>query len=427
MPAIRSPIRSPFKRALRAPFDYSGGAMATPSAVPLSQMLYVAEGDSLTSGGLGGSVSYATRYFNANTARVVFRNTSLGGRALAGIITNATTVDGYLTTTYAWCQKKILTVFAGANDMNLTPSATFLTDYAAYCDARRAAGWTVVIATVMPRAPSAGGSGTTETWRATVNAALRTWVGSHCDAIMDFAADQYMGSYAEAALFTYFQDGVHPTDVGFIRMYDIAKYAISGLTSLQTDAQFSSWSTTDKSSNLTLSGANFVAGSNASPGSWCSLRQSVGRDAGKWYTEVLIGGSNDVMFGLTNGMEPRNTWIGRAGTDGAANSFSAIGLWPASNGNFNIGVTQVNAPTITAYVPTDRARIFVNFDLGYIWIIRNNASTSDIVAGINPNYTFTPNRLLFVGGSFNAAAGSLSLPANAGALAYPLLTGWSAF
>lgn len=429
MPVIRSPIRSPFKRPLRAPFDYSGGATATPSAVPLSQMLYVPEGDSLTSGGLGGSVSYATRYFNANAARVVFRNTALGGRDLAGIITNATTVDGYLTTTYAWCQKKILTVFAGANDMNSTPSATFLTDYAAYCDARRAAGWTVVIATVMPRAPSAGGSGTTETWRATVNAALRTWVGSHCDAIMDFDADPFMGSYAEAALFTYFQDGVHPTDAGFIRMYDIAKYAISGLTSLQTDAQFSAWSSIDKSPDLTLSGSNYVAGSNAAPGNWRSLRHSVGRDTGKWYAELLIGGSNDVMFGLTNGMELRDTWIGRTSTDGAGNSFSAIGLWPASNGNFNVGVTQVNAPTIAAYVVGDRCGLFVDFDAGKIWFARNNTfvASGNPATGANPNFTFTPNRMLFVGGSFNAAAGSLTLPANAGALAYPLLTGWSAF
>lgn len=407
---------------------YSGAGTSLPTA-PLSQMLYVSEGDSITAGGTGGSVSYSRRYFNDNVPRVVFRNASLGGRDMAGVIANAATVDAFLTT-YLFCQNNILSVLVTANDFANNVN-TILTNLASYCDARRAAGWKVAVGTGIPRGPGGSGSAATETWRATFNATVRTWVGVHCDAIMDFAADPIMGDYAQTTNATYFIDQIHPTDIGQIRLKDIAKYALSGLTALQTDAQFSPWGATAKHADLALSAANYTLGNNASPGSWRTGHMAIGRDTGKWYTEFLIGGTNDLMFGVANVINPYATWLNGVGyaTDGAGNGFSCIGLWPASNGNFNGGVTQVNAPTITSYVAGDRCGLFVDFDAGKIWFARNNTfvASGNPATGANPNFTFTPNRLLFPGASFNPAIGSVTLPANSGALAYPLLTGWSAF
>jgi hypothetical protein len=47
-----------------------------------------------------------------------------------------------------------------------------------------------------------------------VNAAIRTWVGLHADAIVDFAADPTMGPDAACLDTTLYQDGLHPTDHG---------------------------------------------------------------------------------------------------------------------------------------------------------------------------------------------------------------------
>jgi hypothetical protein len=47
--------------------------------------------------------------------------------------------------------------------------------------------------------------------RATVNTTIRTWVGTLCDVIFDFAADPTVGTDAAGSNTTYYPDGVHPT------------------------------------------------------------------------------------------------------------------------------------------------------------------------------------------------------------------------
>lgn len=114
----------------------------------------------------------------------------------------------------------------GANDLTNESLnvATWLSDFAAYCDARRAAGWKVVAATILP---STNASVTAK--RGTVNTALRSWVGVHADAIADFAADATMGPDAAASDTTYYADGVHPTAAGHALLEPIMTAAINGL------------------------------------------------------------------------------------------------------------------------------------------------------------------------------------------------------
>ena len=109
---------------------------------------------------------------------------------------------------------------------------TFLSDYAAYCDARRAAGWKVAVVTILPRISDVSDSFNSR--RSTINAAIATWVGVHCDAIVDFAADPTMGPNSAANGVstynaTYYADGVHPTNAGHVILETVYRAVINSL------------------------------------------------------------------------------------------------------------------------------------------------------------------------------------------------------
>ena len=67
------------------------------------------------------------------------------------------------------------------------------------------------------------------TARNTVNTTLRTWVGTHCDAIADFAADATMGPDAAASNATYYSDGTHPTAAGQVILETVIRSVINAL------------------------------------------------------------------------------------------------------------------------------------------------------------------------------------------------------
>lgn len=415
--------------SLSAPFDYSAAA-ASLVASPRSQMLYVAEGDSITTG--NGVTSYARHYLNNNFGRVWLQNVAVGGATIADGISRAATTDALLTGYPAYPSRdKVLSVFFGANNMLVTSTATFLADLAGYCDARRAAGWKVALATVLPRGAASGGSGTSETWRATVNTEIRTWIGLHCDAVMDFAADSIMGDFAETAFTTYWDGvGLHPNATGQLRLYDIAKLSLSGLSTVHTaESEYSTWSATNKSPDITVSGGGYVAGAN-SAGTWRMVRTDVARDKGKYYTEFLIGGSTNLMVGVTNALAPYTTWgNGPSAPDANGNKYPTVSLWFSGATPFVYNLTTVNAAQVTGYTTGDVCGVFIDFDAGKMWVAKNNAfvASGNPATGANPNYTFPVNTLMFLSASLNLVAGSVTLPANSGALQYPLLTGWSAF
>jgi len=123
----------------------------------------------------------------------------------------------------------VLTVDIGAND---SIDATWAGSLADYCDARRAAGWKVVIGTILSRKDAFGEglSPTFNTRRATVNAIIRTWVGVHVDAIADVAADGTMGTDAVADNATYYStDKIHPTAAGHAILAPIWKAAVNSV------------------------------------------------------------------------------------------------------------------------------------------------------------------------------------------------------
>lgn len=177
---------------------------------------YFAEGDSITNSYLfPASTNYPQLYavdaaYNQpfsyfwNNAVPLSTVTGIGGTP--SLNARAPVLDATFSRTTG---TDVLSVLIGANDFDFGVSTSdFLTQLAAYCDARRLVGWKLVICTILPRTAPGFNA-----WRNTVNATLVTWVGTHAAALCDFAADPIIGPDAAAsnhALYVSF-DGTHPT------------------------------------------------------------------------------------------------------------------------------------------------------------------------------------------------------------------------
>ncbi len=174
---------------VRAAYNFLSGHAAASSITLATPRIYIAEGDSLT----GGFTFCYPYLFGPNASpSVQAADYGTSGATLSTLNSRAATIDAIIPPNPG-SRKFILSVLLGANDLSGTNS-TFAADLATYCDARRAAGWKVVVCTVLP---STGGQINTQ--RGAVNTAIRTWTGVHADAIADFASDGPMGPDAAAS------------------------------------------------------------------------------------------------------------------------------------------------------------------------------------------------------------------------------------
>jgi lysophospholipase L1-like esterase len=186
----------------------------------------VAEGDSITEAAAGYPFLFGP---NASPA-VLGNNKAVATSTIADLVNRATVVDAILPPSRG-SRKFILSVLIGANDLATLGAPTWLANLASYCDARRAAGWTVAVCTVLPRT-----SAPHNTARAIANTELRLWTtggstvpGIHADAICDFAADATMGPDAAASNVTYYSDGTHPTAAGQALLEPVYRAVINAL------------------------------------------------------------------------------------------------------------------------------------------------------------------------------------------------------
>jgi len=111
--------------------------------------------------------------------------------------------------------KNIVVAWEVSNDLFFGASAaTAYANYVAYCNARRAAGFTVVAVTVLPRS-GVGTPGSFEADRGTVNTSIRSNWHSFAHALADVAADSRIGDAGDENDATYYKaDLVHLTNVG---------------------------------------------------------------------------------------------------------------------------------------------------------------------------------------------------------------------
>jgi lysophospholipase L1-like esterase len=132
-----------------------------------------------------------------------------GGHSIRNLTADVSTVTN--------CNAEVVTVFIGANDLFTgNPAANaqvFLNDLWSYTDKLRAQGFKVAVGTILPNGmtqyPAAHSAFVQK--RPVVNAAIRGAVGTHIDAVIDFAADPRIGDDADALDRSLYPDGQHPS------------------------------------------------------------------------------------------------------------------------------------------------------------------------------------------------------------------------
>lgn len=160
----------------------------------------------------------ATQYDFINMGHNGWSTTDLSARAANDI---DLLYESALTT------NNIVIFWEGTNDISIL-GKTDVQAYAnikSYCQARKAAGWRVIVATIMPRN---GGGANHETYRTSVNTSIRTNAISEgwADAVADVGGDASLQNPSNT---TYFRDGLHLTQAGQLIALEYFKAAIESL------------------------------------------------------------------------------------------------------------------------------------------------------------------------------------------------------
>jgi lysophospholipase L1-like esterase len=191
--------------------------------------LCVCDGDSLTEG--YGLSTPATQSYPAQLGQLlgvpwVVVNKGAGGQTCAQIEADASSdVDPlYHATNNA---DNVLIAFAGTNDIYFNAdtsdaATTTIGRVETYCGNRQAAGWRVLVGTLLPRSDFPGTSTLPadkethhEARRQAVNTSLRANWSTYADRLIDFAADTRIGDDGDEDDTTYYlADKVHPNATG---------------------------------------------------------------------------------------------------------------------------------------------------------------------------------------------------------------------
>lgn len=178
----------------------------------------VAEGDSRTA-----TYMYPTYATNALTNKLfAYWNNAVSGGTIADMAARGTAVDAMFKTG----NNNIILVFCGVNNSLLTAQQMY-DDLKAYCLARRAAGYKVIICTEIDCQNAYVLSNGWATKYLDLNTKIRN-DHSFADALADFGADPRL---QDASNTTYFNaDKVHPTDAGARVLGEIASPCINALS-----------------------------------------------------------------------------------------------------------------------------------------------------------------------------------------------------
>lgn len=177
------------------------------------------------------------QYFRQRTNPIFGNNWATSGYDTLGMISRGAVIDRCLPADMTGRNFVLIVDMIGANDIGrICPVAadaaevadTFLTRLADYCAARKAAGWSKVAVPTLLQADWGSYQAMGDAARALINAELRTnWVGTHCDAIVDYGADSIMGiDGSSAAHPTYWHEAsmaTHLSQTGHNRLIPILK------------------------------------------------------------------------------------------------------------------------------------------------------------------------------------------------------------
>lgn len=210
---------------LTSPVEYGGAGYS------VAPYLVVMDGDSMTRGS-GASADLSDNYPSQLAALLPSSydliNCGVGGQTWANMITDAVTeIDPLLT----WRPRTAgVCVAWNTNDIHFGASSdTHIANMRVYCLARRAAGWKVVVGTLLPRS-----GGTTpadyETKRLTINTYIRANWADFCDGFFDPAADSRIGDLGDETNPTYYADTAHLNGTGYAIVAQLVNTEVVALT-----------------------------------------------------------------------------------------------------------------------------------------------------------------------------------------------------
>lgn len=199
-----------------------------PAAFPLSQPLFGVIGDSIARGNPGGYPYQVWAFSALQNIRVTYPgcemcNAAVGGSGVTGMYTPI--IPFYSPSR----NRNVLVVAGGTNDLANNNGQVFTRDgLFAACDAARAQGWKVALATILDRTGSLTISQASfDSQRAFVNAAITGSGTTHADALIDLTGIANLSANGAANNATYFSaDLIHPIAAGHALMEPVYRAAM---------------------------------------------------------------------------------------------------------------------------------------------------------------------------------------------------------
>jgi len=186
------------------------------------------DGNSLTSGtGSSGGQTYPKQTYDLLGIPWAYVNYGVPSQTTTDMASDAATqIDTTINTNF---NKNILVAWEITNDLYFGANATTAyNNFVSYCQARKAAGWKVIVLTVLPRS-NVGTPGDFEASRSTVNTSIRSNWSTFASALADVAADSRIGDANDELDTTYYPDKVHLNNDGYAIVAGIVKNAIDSL------------------------------------------------------------------------------------------------------------------------------------------------------------------------------------------------------
>ena len=214
-----------WKRALSAAEIATLYATGSGLAYPFSLLLpalVACDGNSMTLG--SGQTPYPTQLAALLGPAYTVDNFGIGGQTTPQMITGAPTeIDPLYSANNT---DNIVVCWEGTNDIvvNSASAVTAYNNLVTYCQARRTAGFKVVILTILPR-NSGGAQPTFDADRLAANASIVANWATFADALADVAADSRIGNAPPNG--TYFTDGTHLNSAGYAIVASIVDTAIT--------------------------------------------------------------------------------------------------------------------------------------------------------------------------------------------------------
>lgn len=177
----------------------------------------VFEGNSLFSGGYVSNQTQTIPYLAANglTGTDYWFDTAVSGRNTATMVSEFSTRTNLFLDSITDGSKRVLVIWEGTNDIvvNGANATTAYNNLVAYCTAAQAAGWKVIVGTILPRHTDVDETSFNAT-RNTVNTNLRNNWEDFANALWDPASDSDIGDDGDSHDTTFYLDGIHLNVLG---------------------------------------------------------------------------------------------------------------------------------------------------------------------------------------------------------------------